>query len=692
MSTSATTTPPAARPGPSTTLPPDAGTPTRVWLVASLTVAALELIRASGPLLDHAFAIGTLTAAATAVGTYAAAGLVALVVLLATGRSDGVPSGSTVLGGATLFAIGRVLLQAVQGDARYWLGLVVVAVAVGTLALAVAFVAGRPQGGRQASLGLLVGLALSAGLQLALGTWDALWRDSWIGWLVAGVVALAPLLAARAATPSRGAGTLSTGRPRRLWGLGPFLALAAMVGANPAFAASQSGVPLGIAGLVVVVALSVGGWLVLRPDAWPGAVRIAASVLVVLSVAGAMWLTGVGALVAIAVFDVAVGIVASAALATHRPAPPGLARTVGAVAVVGLGVVGPLLLYMLDYDVPLPVDNAWVVVLAAVVVAGTGLRHRTPRPAAQATAQPAAQAAARATSAADGPASTPASGTERANGRMPARVNAVRWLLVPAVVLALVGLVPSTTSAHGADVPAKASSSGPLTIVDWNLHYGVAPALAVDLEGIARTIEAQDPDVVTLQEVERGWIFGGGADTATWLAHRLGMTIRFAPAADRQFGNAVLARSGLTDVEVHPLPYGAGPQQRSAIGATLTLDDGSTVRVISVHLQHRESNTPTRLDQLEALEQVEPASVPAVLAGDFNAEPGWPEIDLLEGQGWVSAIDTVGDPAALTSPSDVPAHRIDWIFGQGVTFESATVLTAQQSDHRPLVATFTPQP
>ena len=114
----------------------------------------------------------------------------------------------------------------------------------------------------------------------------------------------------------------------------------------------------------------------------------------------------------------------------------------------------------------------------------------------------------------------------------------------------------------------RARPTTPLTLVDWNLHYGVSPLTAVDLEGIAATIEAQDPDVVTLQEVERGWVFGGGADMATWLAHRLGMTIHFAPAADHQFGNAVLARSELTDVVVHPLPYGAGPQSRSALSTT----------------------------------------------------------------------------------------------------------------------------
>ena len=231
-------------------------------------------------------------------------------------------------------------------------------------------------------------------------------------------------------------------------------------------------------------------------------------------------------------------------------------------------------------------------------------------------------------------------------------------------------------------MPARAADE-PLTLVDWNLHYGVSPLTAVDLEGIAATIEAEDPDVVTLQEVQRGWVFGGGSDMATWLAHRLGMTIHFAPAADHQFGNAVLARSELTDVVVHPLPYGAGPQSRSALSTTLTTADGTPLRVTSIHTQHRESNTPTRLEQLEALAEAEPVTPPAILAGDFNAEPGWPEIELLEAAGWVPADDEM-----LTSPAIDPAYKIDWVFGQGVTFHQASAAITSLSDHRPLVAEF----
>jgi len=262
----------------------------------------------------------------------------------------------------------------------------------------------------------------------------------------------------------------------------------------------------------------------------------------------------------------------------------------------------------------------------------------------------------------------------------------VRLLLLPALVLAAIGLVALSTPT----VPARAAGDT-VTLVDWNLHYGVSPLTGVDLDEIASTIAAQHPDVVTLQEVERGWVLGGGADMATWLSRRLGMTIRFAPAADRQFGNAVLSRSGLTDVALHDLPYGDGPQKRSALATTLTTASGTALRVTSVHLQHRASNTPTRLEQLKALAAAAPVAPPEVLAGDLNASPGSPEITLLTDAGWVSAIDSAGDPDAKTSTSLDPTERIDWVFGQGVTFESASVLPGRtESDHLPVVARFTP--
>jgi len=223
------------------------------------------------------------------------------------------------------------------------------------------------------------------------------------------------------------------------------------------------------------------------------------------------------------------------------------------------------------------------------------------------------------------------------------------------------------------------------------MSYNVR-GLKDDRAVLVEVLRAAEPDVVALQEVNRGWVQGGGADMATWLAQRLRMRVTFAPAADRQFGNAVLTRGDLSDAVALELPYGAGPQGRSAASADVTLPAG-TLRVTSVHLQHRDENTPTRLDQLRTLLAAEQHRA-AVVAGDLNAQPGRPEIDLVTGAGFLSAVDEVGDPAALTIPSTGPEERIDWVFWRAdgpVAATEARVLTqARASDHLPIVVRLVP--
>jgi len=631
-----------------------------VSLVALVTVLAVDAVRAAGPVLDRAFAVSTVAVAGAALVTFLGAGLLAALALLGTGRrGPGTASGRTALVAVVALGAARLVTQVVHDEARFAAGLVTASLAVAALVLATTLVAGRAGGGRQAALGLTLGTGLSAGLQLALGTWDPLWRGGVLGSVVAVVLVLLAVALAWVARRET-----ATGRPRRTWVLGPALALVVMVLGNPAFAAAQSHLPLMAAGTATVLASALTAWLLLVPRIMARPVRWAAAVLLPVATAVAFLTTGVPALVAVLVAEAAAGVVLTVALKTRRPAPPGIPRTALATGGVGLGLVVVLLLYLLDYDVPLGVDNAWVVVLAAALLATGGLRWRTP-------AEPAEAAA-------------PAPG--EAGPREPApplRANALRFLVLPSVVLLLVGWVSATLAA-----PPPAADADPDTFVvlDWNLHYGVAAHTAVDLEQIARTIEAQGPDVVALQEVSRGWVLGGGADMLTWLGHRLGMHVAFAPAADQQFGNALLSRTELTDVEVVALPYGAGPQARSALTARVDGPGGQPVRVTSVHLQHRDDNVDTRLDQLAALEAALPDDGPSVLAGDLNAEPGSAELDALDDAGWVSAMDTAGAEDVLTHPSNEPTVRIDWVLGRGgVTFAEARVLADDSSDHLALV-------
>lgn len=689
------------------TLPPELGTPTRVSLLAVLTVLTVELLRASGPLLDRTLPDPPVLVG-TALGTFAASGLVAAVLLtLSARRTPGIPDGGTVLVGVAGLGVARLVLQALDGTPRFVVGLVAVAVALAVLTLAVAFTAGRPAGGRHAALGLVLGCGLASGLQLALGTWDAVWRDGALGWLVPAVLVALAVALARAAREDE-----PTGRPRRLWSLGPFLALVTLVLANPAFVASQSHATLGVAGLALVAASTVTVWVLLNPHLLVGPVRVAAAVVLPTAVLVCFTVTEPVVLVAVALGVVAAGVVVASATSTRRSAPPGLAGTAFVTAGVGAGLVTTLLLYLVDQEVPLPVDNAVVPFLAAVAVALAGLRRRTPSPpgtdpAGRARAAGASGSVATAaagaprpltpvgasttagSSAVPGPAAGPAGsvpapsdGTLREDSP-PFRANAVRLLAIPGVVLALVGWWPAAEAPPGPD----RARGDELVVLTWNLHYGVTPGDGVELEEVARTIEAQDPDVVALQEVARGWVLGGGVDMATWLSHRLGMDLEFTGAADPQFGNALLSRSTLSDERRTALPRGDGAQDRTALGATVVLADGTPVRVVSVHLHYRSDDEATRLDQLDALAADLPDDGAAVVAGDLNAHPGSAELERLDADGWV----TDPGPWAGSWPAHDPTDRIDWVLVRGAELAGTEVVTPPRtSDHLPVVARAVP--
>lgn len=641
-------------------------------VLALLTIVTLELIRTTAPLLEPAFGVGVLTAAGTAIATYLGAGLFGVWLIRVTMGAD---RPTVLLVGVIMLTAARLLVQGLTGDPRFLAGMVTIAIALAVLTLAVSLTAGRPGGGRSAAGAIATGAAASVGIQLALGTWDAFWRHDRIGWTVTTVLLASLVVCATLAW--RSDATAAVLRAPRLWALGPALGLTFMMLGNPAFASSQADIRLVVAGPITALGLLLAGVFVLGPTS-DGlrqqfqSTRLATPIMVGIpaaAIAGLLWASGLVVLAFLFVAQLAVFAVLSDALEPStraHPADPSPMRVAGSASLVGLGTILPLLLFQLDYKIPLGFPNELVIVAAALLL-GTAVLHRDAR------------------------------GLRTSHSAAP--VHSERWetakpalgLLVAASVIALVGsliaIVQTDITGQRTDA---AAAAGSFTLVSWNLHYGVDPTGDLDLEQIAGSIEEQNPSVVILQEVSRGWTTGGGADMATWLADRLEMTlVGFAPAADRQFGNAILTNLPTENTSSVALPYGQGPQNRSALSTDLVVE-GGPIRITSIHLQNDDDHTPTRLNQLQTFLQAEGDATIAIVAGDFNAQPGWPEINLMTTAGLVSAQDVAGDPSALTDPSTNPVKRIDWIFGRGVLFTETVVLSeALSSDHLPLVATFT---
>jgi len=624
-----------------------------IALVATVHLLAVELLRAATPLLDLASArIGVVGAAGVATVLFVAPVLPAAVV----GRLAPVPA---VAGTVGLVLLLRLVAQA-QDPAT--LAVVGAGAAAAVAALVVSVRVARD--GVAAAVGILLGTVADLALRTAFATWDPIVRPGVVPWLV---VAVEAAVAVGALALLRRPDTASGPPLRRRWALGPYLALYVLGFGSAPVAAAHGGVPLPLAGAVLVLAAVVGVELVTRmrlpggtgaipePDRWFAG--LAALLGLVAGVVAAYWATGAVALVGLAVAAVAAAVLLARALTPREAAAPGArGRTVGTAAAAGaagLGYLLPVMVYQVHYELEFPFDNRYALVAAAVLlgVAGSGARPR-----------------------------------ERADDRRPVRAR-------PATVSALAAatlLIPLAVAVTRPAVP-EATHTGPdLRLMSWNVMYGRHHTGGVaDPEAVAAAIEAAAPDVVLLQEVSRGWPIGGGVDMLEYLSRRLAMPYRWSPAADGQFGNAVLTRLPMHEVAAARLPFVQGPMERSYLAVTLRLDGDREVRLVNAHLQHRKENTPTRLVQTRALLDAWGGRPATVIAGDFNFWPSWPEAGLWEEAGFVSAQDATGHGGEFTVPSDAPDNRVDWIFGTpDVSFSDFEILTGVRvSDHFPLLVT-----
>lgn len=627
-----------------------------VVLVAAVFLVTVELLRATSPLLDLAASeLGVIGAAQLALLIFAAPALLGLFALLR-------PAVAASVLVVALLAL-RLFAQA-QDSAHLLVVGAAAATAVAALLMVVRLIA-VTRSGVTATLGVLLGTGADLAIRAGYSSWDPIFRPGLGPWLVVAVscgLALAALLV----TVSAGDTPVGMGAGRA-GALGPYLGLYLLVyGSAPVLAAhAELSLPVASIGLLVTVAVTVELLRRLRLPGGTGAIpepdRWFAGMLALLVLCGGIvagyWSSGLLALAGLVVAGIAAAVLLTRALTPRtEPTVPGLpARVTGFAAAglaAGLGYVLPVMVYQVHYDLEFPFDNRYALLVAAVALGLAGLGAR-----------PSAAVADR-------------------------RPFLTRPALASIVVAAGL-MVPLSAVVTAPPAPAAAPANS-VRLMSWNVMYGRShTGGGIDLGSLAAAVEAVDPDVLLLQEVSRGWPIGGGADSLEYLSRRLAMPYVWSPAADGLFGNALLSRLPLTDVEAGRLPFVQGPMERSYVAATVRLADGGQLRVFNVHLQHRTENTPTRLVQSEALLDAWGGREHTVIAGDFNFWPSWPEARLWNDAGFGSAQDLAGQSAAFTVPSDRPDNRVDWIFGTPdlafSQFQIVSQVTA--SDHLPLVVT-----
>lgn len=611
-------------------------------LVALSLVLLAQLVRAYVPL---AFQLGEEIGGT---GGYISAGVIALVVfaspaLAAIGRLPG--GGRTGLI-ASVVGLGaaRLAIQFVH-PIPVWLGTLAVAAGLFAVPVVVGFVRRVADDGALL-LGVYLGLALDSAVRAGALSWDIAWQEAAPAWLVSiGMVALT--VAAAIAVPSNG-GVRATPPALRIASFGPFLALQILFLQNPAALASQAGLSLLVAAGVVLL-IDAGVLIVanLRPRVGP---LVAAGLVALAGVGGYLLVivSGPGAVFLFGAEQIVLALLLGRALIPEPTGPARPARLAWSCALGSVAFVAVVFAYQVAIEVPLPFSKAFVPAAAAVVV---------------------------------GLSAVPRRGT--IGFAVPARAAAVPLVLVSVSVLVGLGTPQIGTST---------AEDATVRILVYNIHGGVNVDGQVDPEATALAIEVQRPDVVVLNEVARGWPIFGGLDAAEWLSRRLEMPYLFEPAADLQFGNAILSRLPVVASSGGQLPFGEGPQQRSYLSVTLEVG-GRELVVIGTHLQESGSDPATRTRQIESLLRAWEGVSPAIVAGDMNMQPGEEDVQLFIDAGLVSVQDAIGDPCEPTAfepKAEKPCDRPDWMFATpDLTLVDFGITRTPASDHLPIAVTVT---
>ncbi|GAA3796313.1 endonuclease/exonuclease/phosphatase family protein [Streptomyces chiangmaiensis] len=258
---------------------------------------------------------------------------------------------------------------------------------------------------------------------------------------------------------------------------------------------------------------------------------------------------------------------------------------------------------------------------------------------------------------------------------------------------------PGVASARQSTDDGPEAGRVPLRVATYNIHAGAGEDNVFDLGRTAEALQSLHADVIGLQEVDVHWDARSNfTDEARDLAERLHMRVFFAPIYDlppaperterRQYGVAILSRYPVVSAENHESTrlstQEANPVPAPAPGfAEVTVRvRGTVVHVYSTHLDYRADPAVRQVQVDDMLGILAKDFGPKVLVGDFNAEPGAPELAKL----WGPLADAAPQ-GGKTYPAIAPVKRIDVVaVSPEVAVTATRELGTAASDHRPVVA------
>jgi endonuclease/exonuclease/phosphatase family metal-dependent hydrolase len=264
------------------------------------------------------------------------------------------------------------------------------------------------------------------------------------------------------------------------------------------------------------------------------------------------------------------------------------------------------------------------------------------------------------------------------------RSSIISFLLIALLVLGVQSKPAARISS------AEPASKHTLRVMTYNIHVGIGMDKKLDLKRIADVINAQRPDLVGLQEVDRGVQRTQRIDEIVELAKVTRMDYAFAfnlAYQGGQYGVAILSHLPIKATEHQHFKNLREAERRGFIRAEVSFH-GRKLNFVTTHLDYQYDDGRL-FETQQLLNAMQTAKDPLILVGDFNDIPTGRSYQLLRNDFDDAWTQNRGDDQGLSYPADKPAKRIDYIFFRrngNVRTKRAWTVNTLASDHIPVVA------
>src|SRR5918999_5316530 len=191
-----------------------------------------------------------------------------------------------------------------------------------------------------------------------------------------------------------------------------------------------------------------------------------------------------------------------------------------------------------------------------------------------------------------------------------------RWLPLAVLFCLLAAFIPC------APVQASARGRFRLRVMTYNIHVGIGMDKKLDLERVAEVIKRERPDIVGLQEVDRGVERTNRVDQLKELARLTGMDYAFAHNLDYQggqYGVAVLSRFPILAIDHRRYANTRERERRGFIRVEVEVK-GRRLHFVTTHLDYQFADGRL-FETRQLLDALKDVRGPVIVTGDFNEEP-----------------------------------------------------------------------